>query len=78
VVPASQLRVGLPDDLDDVVLRCLAKDPRDRFPDAESLEIALGRCSCATSWDKNRARKWWRDISSPIVVERTAKNGQPV
>jgi hypothetical protein len=78
VVPASQLRVGLPDDLDDVVLRCLAKDPRDRFPDAESLEIALGRCACATSWDKNRARKWWRDISSPIVVERTAKNGQPV
>ena len=62
VVPASQIRDEVPADLDAVVLRCLAKDPMERFPDAESLEIALGRCACASSWDKALARQWWNDV----------------
>jgi eukaryotic-like serine/threonine-protein kinase len=62
VVPLSQIRHDVPADLDAVVLRCLAKDPMERFPDAESLEIALGRCRCASSWDKALARQWWKDL----------------
>ena len=42
------------------MLRCLAKDPADRFPDAESLERALGECACAGDWDPTRAARWWR------------------
>jgi serine/threonine-protein kinase len=52
----------VPADLENVVLRCLAKNPKDRFPDAESLELALADCDCAPAWDKNRAKQWWRDI----------------
>jgi serine/threonine-protein kinase len=78
VVRPSQIRDGLPADLDDVVMRCLAKDPRDRFSDAEALETALGRCTCASSWDKHTARQWWREVSSPAVVETAATNGQIV
>jgi eukaryotic-like serine/threonine-protein kinase len=62
VIPASQIHDEVPADLDAVVLRCLAKDPMERFPDAESLEIALGRCTCASSWDKGLARQWWNDL----------------
>jgi eukaryotic-like serine/threonine-protein kinase len=62
VVPPSQIRNQVPADLEAVVLRCLAKDPTERFPDAESLEIALGRCVCASSWNKARARQWWNDL----------------
>ena len=61
VVPPSKVREGIPADLDAVVLRCLAKDPMERYPDAETLEAALGRCSCASSWDKALARQWWHD-----------------
>jgi serine/threonine-protein kinase len=61
VVPPSQIREQVPADLDAVVLRCLAKDPTERFPDAESLENALGRCLCASSWNKGLARRWWND-----------------
>ncbi len=61
VVPVSKIRDDAPADLDAVVLRCLAKDPEERFPDAESVEIALGRCTCASSWDKALARRWWND-----------------
>ena len=60
VVPPSLVRAGIPEDLERVVLRCLAKDPADRFPDAESLERALGECACS-GWDQDRAARWWRD-----------------
>jgi tRNA A-37 threonylcarbamoyl transferase component Bud32 len=62
VVPPSQIRDDVPVDLDAVILRCLAKDPMERFPTAESLEIALGRCTCASSWDKALAKQWWSDL----------------
>ena len=62
VVPPSQIRDQVSADLDAVVLRCLAKDPTERFPDAESLEIALGRCLCASSWNKALASQWWNDL----------------
>ncbi len=61
VVPPSRDRADVPEDLERVVLRCLAKEPTERFPDAESLEIALGRCLCASSWNKALARQWWSD-----------------
>ena len=47
VEPPSRVRPGIPEDLERVVLRCLAKDPAERFPDAESLEQALADCACA-------------------------------
>ena len=59
VVPPSRVRAGIPEDLERVVLRCLAKDPADRFPDAESLE-QLGECACAGDWDQDRAARWWQ------------------
>jgi serine/threonine-protein kinase len=61
VVPPSRVRRGIPEDLERVVLRCLAKDPAERFPDAESLEQALGECGSAGDWDQDRAARWWRD-----------------
>jgi tRNA A-37 threonylcarbamoyl transferase component Bud32 len=61
VVPPSRVRPGIPEDLERVVLRCLAKDAAERFPDAESLERALGLCACAGDWDQERAVRWWRD-----------------
>jgi eukaryotic-like serine/threonine-protein kinase len=61
VVPPSQVRAGIPEDLEHVVLRCLAKNAADRFPDAASLERALGECGCARDWDQEHAAGWWRE-----------------
>jgi serine/threonine-protein kinase len=62
VVPPSRVRPGIPEDLERVVLRCLAKDPAGRFPDAEGLEQALATCACAGDWDQDRAARWWREV----------------
>jgi hypothetical protein len=62
--PPSRDRSDLPEDLERVVLQCLAKDPTERFPDAESLERALAACACAGEWDQERAAEWWQDIEA--------------
>ncbi len=68
VIAPSQLRAGIPSDLEQVVLRCLAKDPSSRFPEADQLDRALGECACATEWDPSRAASWWSStLRSPAM-----------
>jgi serine/threonine-protein kinase len=68
VVPPSRVHAGVPEDLERVVLRCLAKAPAERYPDAEGLERALAGCACAGDWDQERAARWWQnaDGRSPM------------
>ena len=51
VEPPSRHRPGLPPDLERVVLRCLAKSPADRYPDADALDRDLAACAAAAEWD---------------------------
>jgi serine/threonine-protein kinase len=62
VVPPGRLRPGLPADLQEVVLRCLAKRPEERFGSAEALEKALAACRDAGRWTEERAGAWWRGV----------------
>lgn len=59
VVPPRQLRPNIPADLEQVVLRCLEKSPRRRFPSVRALGDALGACASASEWGPNRAEAWW-------------------
>lgn len=65
VSPPSRLRPGIPQDLERVVLRCLAKDAAERFIDAKNLERALDECKCAEDWGPDRASRWWLGIDRP-------------
>jgi serine/threonine-protein kinase len=49
-----------PPGLQAAVLRCLAKDPDERFPDAGSLDAELAAHPCAAPWTEGRAAEWWR------------------
>jgi serine/threonine-protein kinase len=57
----TEVRADVPPDLQEVVLRCLEKDPARRFPTAESLEQALAQCRCAGEWTRKQAADWWRN-----------------
>jgi serine/threonine-protein kinase len=59
VAPPSQYRPGLPADLEQVVLRCLAKKPEDRYPTAKALDEALAACAASSEWGPHRAEAWW-------------------
>jgi tRNA A-37 threonylcarbamoyl transferase component Bud32 len=62
VVPPRQIRPEVPQDLEDVILMCLRKNPDERFADAESLDLALAACDAADQWDAYRAKDWWQHV----------------
>ncbi|HEX3447057.1 MAG TPA: serine/threonine-protein kinase, partial [Isosphaeraceae bacterium] len=69
VVPPSQLRPEVPADLEQVVLRCLAKKPDDRYPDVKALGKALAACAAATEWDAEKAEEWWSEVSRSSTAD---------
>jgi serine/threonine protein kinase len=61
--PLPNLRQQLPElpsDLEQVVLRCLAKAPADRYPNIEAVGDALAETACAASWNRAQAKAWWQ------------------
>ena len=60
-------------DLERVVLLCLAKDAADRFPDAESLEKAMAEADCVKDWDRDRAAEWWKAADRAHVQGRDSR-----
>ena len=57
--PPSDLAPGIPDALDEIVLRCLEKDPEDRFQDIHELRDALLAIDLDDPWSPDRAEAWW-------------------
>jgi serine/threonine-protein kinase len=60
--PPRSLRPDIPAKLEAVVLRCLAKEPSNRYADADELDQAL--VGCDTTWTEGEALAWWRDKES--------------
>jgi serine/threonine-protein kinase len=56
----SSIHSGVPADLEAVILRCLAKQPVDRYQTAEELEQALAACAAADGWTRADAARWWQ------------------
>jgi serine/threonine-protein kinase len=73
--PPQDVQPGVPADLGAVLLRCLAKNPRDRFQDAASVDAALRACTAAGQWTDVHAEEWWRTRPAPrhdtVAVEWT-------
>jgi hypothetical protein len=56
----SQLNPSIPIDLEQIVLKCLAKLPSNRFQLAGELRRALDQCSVANRWGPDEANHWWK------------------
>ena len=59
VVPPRQIVADVPQDLEEIIVKCLAKEPHQRYADAAALEKALSECACADCWSQELAAKWW-------------------
>jgi hypothetical protein len=71
VPPAQVLGKPISDDLERLILRCLAKDPSERPADAGALLEALERCSVEGSWGQAEARAWWIEWNASERAEPT-------
>jgi hypothetical protein len=51
--------VSVPPEVEAIVMKCLAKEPDDRYPSAEVLHAHLEDCQVASAWTVSLARAWW-------------------
>jgi serine/threonine-protein kinase len=65
--PSKRLGTPVPSDLEEIVMRCLAKDPADRYASADALRDALDACDCVEEWSDDRAAAWWKAHGSEAV-----------
>jgi serine/threonine protein kinase len=70
--PKPSERLGRPvsPDLEELLMRCLAKNPASRPANARELDDALARCRSATDWTRDLANDWWRKFAA-IQSEKT-------
>jgi len=65
VAPSVRLGQPVPEDLERVVLSCLAKDASARPQSAAALGEELRRCAEAGSWSEEQAEQWWHSAPRP-------------
>lgn len=58
--PLSRHCPEVPDDVERVLMRCLAKDREHRYQTARELRDALMACDCYGAWTRDDAARWWR------------------
>ena len=60
VPPSFKSPQPVPRELDELIMRCLAKDPAERPSDAAILHGELSRLRFPVSWSDERAHEWWQ------------------
>ncbi len=59
VLPPRQHNPEISEEFEEILLRCLEKDPEHRFQDVASLQRALRELAVDDLWSSDRAAKWW-------------------
>ncbi len=62
----------IPKELAEIILRCLEKEPGDRFSSAGALDEALDQIPLETPWTHAQATEWWNCHESPERKARAA------
>ena len=70
-IPPSALGRDVPNDLENLILRCLAKNPADRPQSAEEVIVELNRCRDAQGWTPDDAKQWWFNVYIPNQQQDT-------
>ena len=74
VIPPSKHCSDVPADLERVILRCLEKNPADRFQSVDEVARALNACESAGRWSMDHSTQWWEGRT--INVESTQPSSQ--
>jgi tRNA A-37 threonylcarbamoyl transferase component Bud32 len=61
--PSERLGKPVSPDLEQLLMRCLAKNPATRPVNARELDEALARCRSNGDWTREMAEEWWRKFS---------------
>jgi serine/threonine-protein kinase len=76
VPPSERLGATIPEILEEIILRCLAKDPAERPQTASALRELLLGCEDVAPWSPGQARAFWDTHGATIAAKR--RPAQPV
>jgi len=74
VPPSQQSEMPVPQQLEDIILSCLAKQPEERPKSARDLKRLLGSVSGVPAWTQEQASEWWRVNLPPFNSHRIARH----
>jgi serine/threonine-protein kinase len=70
--PSEYTLAPLPEELDQIILDCLAKDPDDRVPSIEILANRLRQLQWSQQWTDEMALAWWQEHLPTTAAPATA------
>ena len=68
--PSARTELPIPPALEAIIMKCLEKDPADRFQDGREMANALREVPLTQPWDTRRADEWW-DLHVPVASVAT-------
>ena len=74
--PSKRIKSKIPDNLDDLVLRCLAKDPSQRPQTVTDIIEELESINLDKPWSQKRARQWWATNKNRIMEKSSFVAGE--
>ncbi len=77
VVPPSEHVPSVPHDLEAIVMRCLAKDPDDRYQSIVEMADALDKCESTGTWKQVDAVQWWTENETIAECPQPEEEAQP-
>ena len=76
--PSAVAPQPVPAELDEVVLRCLEKEPTDRYESALAMADALLRLEAEYPWTQRQAREWWhQNMRMPVYGDEEVTEEVP-
>jgi eukaryotic-like serine/threonine-protein kinase len=73
--PSSRLGRPVPEDLEALVMACLAKSPADRPASARDLADRLDALRAEHPWSESDAAAWWQKRPSPVKADAPVPSG---
>ena len=71
--PSTRLGRTIPEDLELLVLGCLAKDPNDRPRSAAALDAMLAEADVG-EWSAHDAEIWWSEFAEAVHAEAVTRS----
>ena len=72
--PPSELNDEIVPELDAIILKCLQKDPSDRYADVSALAEDLEECTCPDCWTQEIAAEWWQNVANRANASPSSQN----